>query len=43
MWHRAGRPVLADGGRFIEMSAARSLPANELPLLRAAYETVMGG
>ncbi len=31
------------GGRFIEMQAARTLPPNELDLLRAAYETVLGG
>ena len=31
------------GGRFVEMQSARTLPPNELTLLRAAYEAVMGG
>ncbi|MEW8013639.1 MAG: hypothetical protein AB2807_02280 [Candidatus Sedimenticola endophacoides] len=31
------------GGRFVDLTEARDLPVVELELLRAAYETVLGG
>lgn len=34
--------VSAKGGRFIEMTGARSLPAAELDLLRKVYEFALG-